>query len=284
MASSLEQYLEDSIGDLPMMPQLAADVMRAVEDPLSSADDIRHLIEQDPAIAARILKIANSAYYGFATEIESLSHAIAVTGMKTVKNLVLGVSLKGAYKRFELMEKLLWEHSAMAGPVAAMLAREVDADIDPEFAFTAGLLHDIGKAALANSHRAEYEHVMTRIYNEETAAVEAERDHFGFDHAVLGARVAERWALPNTLVTVIEHHHDPGSLSDLPEDAAPLTALIGVTTACLNRLGVGRRNPDESIRLESIPEWRFLGLGEDQGDAVLEQCVGQITAAKSLTE
>jgi HD-like signal output (HDOD) protein len=81
------------------------------------------LIQQDAAIAARILKISNSALYGFPSEIQSLSHAISLLGTMTVRNLVLAASMKETYRRFGFLEKLLWQHSSLAGPVAAMLAR-----------------------------------------------------------------------------------------------------------------------------------------------------------------
>ena len=132
------------------MPLIANQVARAVESPDSSIDDIRSLIEQDSAIAARILKISNSALYGY-------------------------------------------------GAIAA----------DPEVAFTAGLMHHIGKTAIANSHRSEYERVMMTVDNEGRSFIEVEREVFGFSHAELGAAVVQQWGLPDSLVLIIRHHHEP---------------------------------------------------------------------------
>ena len=149
MSNRLESDLKASEGDLPTMPAFAGMVVQAVDNPDSSIDDIRSLIEQDPAIAARILKISNSALYGFPSEILSLSHSISLLGMMTVRNLVLVASMKDTYKRFGLMEKLLWQHSSLAGPVAAILASYRGIGIDADIALTAGLMHHIGKTALA---------------------------------------------------------------------------------------------------------------------------------------
>ena len=205
--SKLDHYLEASAGDLPTMPALASQVLRAVDNPDNSIEDIRQLIDQDAALAARILKISNSALYGFPSEIQSLSHAISLLGTMTVRNLVLAASMKETYKRFGLMEKLLWQHSSLAGPVAAMLAEYRQVGADPDVAFTAGLLHHVGKTALANSHRDEYERVMMIVYNESRSFVEVENEIFGFSHAELGAAVVERWGLPATLAQTIRHHH-----------------------------------------------------------------------------
>ena len=107
MPNRLESYLKASEGDLPTMPAIASRVVQAIQNPDSSIDDIRGLIEQDSAIAARILKISNSSLYGFPSEIQSLNHAISLLGTMTVRNLVLAASMKETYKRFGLLEKLL---------------------------------------------------------------------------------------------------------------------------------------------------------------------------------
>jgi len=284
MPSPLERYLKKAADDLPTIPMVASQVMRAVDDPASSVDDIRRLIEQDAAIAARILKVSNSSLYGFPSEIQSLGHAISLLGTRTVRNLVLGASLKGTYKRFGLMEKLLWEHSATAGPAAAALARRPGVGVDAEEAFTVGLLHDLGKTALANSHRDEYEQVVARVYNEQRSFVEVEREQFGFDHAEVGAWIVRRWKLPDRTALVIRHHHELGSLPRLDEDVARLTALVAVTTAALTRLGVGRREPAEGLDLAAHPGWVYLGLPQEDVEPILELCTEQAKVCREVMD
>ncbi len=284
MASSsrLERYLKKAAGDLPAMPLIAEQVVRAVDDPDVSIDDIRKLIDQDAAIAARILKIANSALYGFPSEIQSLGHAISLLGTMTVRNLVLAASMKQTFKRFGLMEKLLWQHSALAGPVAASLAEHPAILLDKDVAFTAGLMHHIGKTALANSHRSEYEKVMARVYNERVSFVEAETAQFGFDHTSLGAAVAQKWHLPPLLISIIRYHHDSGKLAELDETAGRLTALISVTSLCLTRLGVGRSGPVEDLDVSATKPWAFLGLQPEDTEPLLEICVDKIKDSQAF--
>lgn len=283
MSNRLESYLKASEGDLPTMPEIASKVVRAVDDPDSSIDDIRALIDQDAAIAARILKISNSALYGFPSEIQSLSHAISLLGTMTVRNLVLAASMKETYKRFGLLEKLLWQHSALSGPTAAMLAEYRGIAADPEIAFTAGLMHHIGKTALANSHRSEYERVMMTVYNEGRGFTEVENEVFGFSHAELGAAVVQQWGLPDTLVLTIQHHHNPGMLAQLDEEVARMCALITVTSLTLSKLGVGRSQPIESLDLASQPAWRFLDLHENDVEPILTACAERVKDSQDMT-
>lgn len=283
MSNQLDSYLKASEGDLPTMPAIASKVVQAVDNPHSSIDDIRSLIEMDAAIAARILKISNSALYGFPSEIQSLSHAISLLGTMTVRNLVLAASMKETYKRFGLLEKLLWQHSSLAGPVASMLAQYRGVAADPDVAFTAGLMHHVGKTALANSHREQYERVMMTVYNEGRSFSEVETEVFGFTHSELGAAVVQQWGLPDSLVLTILHHHSPGKLAELDDSVARMCALTTVASQCLSKLGVGRSRPDDSLDLASEPAWAFLDLTDNDVEPILSACADRVKDSQDLT-
>ena len=283
MSNRLDSYLQASEGDLPTMPAIANQVVQAVDNPDSSIDDIRSLIDQDAAIAARILKISNSALYGFPSEIQSLSHAISLLGTMTVRNLVLAASMKETYKRFGLMEKLLWQHSSLSGPVAALLADYRGIGVDPDIAFTAGLMHHIGKTALANSHREEYERVMMTVYNEGRSFTDVENEVFGFSHAELGAAVVQQWGLPDSLILTIQHHHNPGMLAELDDDVARTCALTTITSMALSKLGVGRSRPIEDLDLSAQPAWSFLDLTETDVDPILNLCADRVKDSQEVS-
>ncbi len=282
MSEVLDKYLEACADDLPVMPTIASDIVKAVDDPNSSISDIKDLIEQDSAIAAKLLKMSNSALYGFPSAITSISHAISLLGTRTVRNIVLAISLKKSYRRFGLMEKLLWQHSTLAGPVAGKLAKMPQITVDADDAFTAGLLHHIGKTALANSHPDDYEQVIQRVYNEHIGFVQAETDQFGFNHSELGGAIANLWNLPESLVAVISNHHNEGALASLPEEVARLTALTTITSTCLTKLGVGRSAPVDEIDPAELPAWSFLDLSGDDVDPILQSCADQVKAAQEL--
>lgn len=266
---TLKQYIA-VCGDLPSIPSTANQVMATASDPSASAEDLRGIIDQDPAMTARILKVANSSLYSFRGQVETLQHAITLLGFQAVENLVMAASLREVFEHFGLSEKLLWEHSTLAGAIAARLSSYGPIDVDRESAFTAALLHDLGKIALSNTARPKYNRVIMRTYNEGIAFVDAEREEFGFDHAELGAHVAKKWCLPRRLVRAIRHHHDdPSVYAKMPEEDRKLIALTSVVTRCCTRLGVGRRAPVEAIDPSELPAWGALGLGEDDVEPVL---------------
>ncbi len=273
----------DLVGEIPAIPQVANRVMTAVGDAGTSADDLREIIEIDPSLAARILRVANSSLYGFRREVETLRHAITLLGFRSVESIVMAASLRDVFRNFGLSEKLLWEHSTLTGVVAGRLAQYGAIDVEREPAFTAGLLHDIGKVALANTYRKEYALVMARTYNEGVSFVEAERHQFGFDHALLGAHIAETWDLPDALIAAIRHHHDePAAIAERPAEQARLVALTSVATRVCTRLGLGRRGPIEAIDITHASGWGVLGLGEDDVEPVIELATNEAKEAEGL--
>ena len=260
------------VGDLPPIPAVAGRVMEIAADPESSAEDMREVIEQDPALAARILKVANSSLYSFSRKIETLRHAISLLGFRTVESLVMAASIREAFSNFGLAEKLLWEHATVAGAVATKLSAYGPVDVERDSAFTAGLLHDLGKVALTNTIRERYQEILTRVYNEETSFKAVELEELGFDHAELGALVGNKWKLPPRLLAAIRYHHsEPAEYAEqLPPESARLVALTTITTACCTRLGFGRRAPVEVLDPSTLPAWSFLGLEDDDLEPVLE--------------
>lgn len=268
MQSRIAEFVERT-GDLPSVPTIAARVIALSEDPNASGDDLREVLERDPGLAARILKVANSSLFGFPRRIETLRHAIALLGFRSVKNLALGASMKEVFKRFGLTERMLWEHATTSGAVAAKLTDHPSIDVDREEAFTVGLLHDLGKIALNNVAPDDYAKVVARVYNDRVSFVTAEREVFGFDHAEFGALVVEKWRLAPRLESAIRLHHTPDALPGLPLEDRRLTALATVTTTLCTRLGVGRREPVESLDPRTLPAWAALDLGPDDLESVL---------------
>ena len=160
----------------------------------------------------------------------------------------------------------------MAGPVTEALSRQPQVSFDGEDAFTAGLMHDIGKTALANSHRDEYEQVIARVYNERVSFVEAERDFFGFRPR--RARCPGGRALGAAAEAGGRHRAppQPWTVRGTRRGSSSLTALVAISTACLTRLGVGRREPVPELDLSQHPAWTFLGLGDDLVEPFLAVC------------
>jgi len=283
MNEKLAEYLSQG-HELPTIPEIASRAMALLDDPDASLDQLREVIQRDPAVVSRILRVANSAMYSFSRQIETLGQALPLLGMREVRNLVLTISLRGIFRDYGALEKLLFEHASMAGPAAARLARELDLRVTPDEVFVAGLLHDLGKLSLANTHRAQCEDILARLDREPVSSAEAERAVFGFDHAELGANLALNWQLSARLEAVIRHHHSPEAWPGLQPEVRELTQLVSLTTAILTKLGIGRRSPAESIELSKLSAWTALGIDPAREHELLSVVQHEIEKAAALSE
>lgn len=194
--------LVDLAPDLPALPSIALATYRETGSPRATAQSVGALVSTDPALTARVLRLANSAYYGVARQVAAVPDAVMVLGMKGVRNLCL---LAGTYPwlqsrlpAYDLAPGALLSHS-LATAIGARAVAERSGQ-DTEVAFTAGLLHDLGKVALSMWFRPADGPIRTRA---------DERRALGFDHAQVGGELARRWNLPLSLVAAISCHHEP---------------------------------------------------------------------------
>ncbi len=236
-ASKRLDDLVRQVRDLPALPTSVTRVMQLTNDPKAGLSDVAHALAADQGLAARVLKLANSAYYGSSRRIGTVSEAVVILGMRTTRNLTLATSCQDMLERevsgYFLPRGALWRHSLACAAAAQNLARRAHFR-GTEEAFVAGLLHDIGKVIMNAYLKAEFAQVLTRVAKGEMTFSDAEREALGFDHAEVGARLLERWNLPATLVTAVRYHHVP---SQIPE--SPLAALVHIAdTICLT-LGIG---------------------------------------------
>ncbi len=260
MDPKLASFLSEA-GELPPLPPAAARAVALTEDPGTGSEELRRAVETDPALAARVLQAANSPLYGFARNIDTLGHAVTALGPRAVRNLVLATSLRRMFSRFGRVEELLIDHAQASAVCARLVARQPGVGLDPEEAFAAGLLHDLGKVALAAARPRDYEAVVDRAIAEGAPFAEVERAVFGFDHGEAGFRVAIRMGLPRRLVAAVRFHHAPGRVSD-PDDAR-LAAAASVATALATRLGHGRGRPAGEVDPCAAPGYARLGLLPD---------------------
>ncbi len=208
---SIEELVEEASG-LVSMPQVALQVTRLVEDPNSSAEDIAEAIAREPALAARILRLANSPLYGMRSEVDTVSRAVTVLGTLQVRDLVLASAavhgFDGIPNELVTMEDF-WRHSLYTGLASRRLARLMLAGRE-ESSFIAGLLHDIGKLVLYHRCPQQVVQAFLAVINGEQERIDAaERALLGFDHAELGGALMAHWALPEHLVAAARYHHRP---------------------------------------------------------------------------
>ncbi len=208
--AGLHDKIVNQASDLPVMSVISSKVVKMVSSDNSSAKDLGALIARDQSLTAKVLKLANSALYSFSHDIPSIREAIVVLGLKTLKSLVVTVSFRQIYgeqQALNLEESLMWKHSI----VVAITSREIAQKMmlsDPYEAFTAGLIHDIGKVVLSKYVGSIFSKIFQKVCNEGISFNEAERQILGFTHNRLGASVLKKWNFPDVLVHVVEEHND----------------------------------------------------------------------------
>ena len=204
----LEQMLSE-VGELPAMPDVVSEVLRATDDPSTVIEDVCEILQRDPVLAARILRISNSPYYGMRQHVGTLKLALVILGIREVRNTVLGVSVidsLGNEQTDAILSKAFWDHAV----IVAGLARKIGALLEisaRDEAFVSGLLHDVGKMVLARQLTKQYSKVYRDSGGSELELCEAEQAAFGFTHAEAAACLTMRWNLPQTLTDAICMHH-----------------------------------------------------------------------------
>lgn len=253
----LEKIIYDS-GDLPAMPHIAGLVMNKLSDRNASAKQIQRIISADQALAAKILKVANSAFYGCSRKVSTLTDAVVILGFNTIRSLVLAISTRSILQRgsegLGMSKEDLWKHSIGCAVGCRILAGMASFPRQEE-AFICGLLHDIGKLVLSQNFAQRYKKVEEKVVKEDFSYREAEGEIFGFDHAQVGALLVKKWNFSQELEKVIEFHHEPSKAKGIVE----LAAITNFSDKLCNKLGIGFKK-DASIVLEELESAVILNL------------------------
>lgn len=252
-----------AIGDLPPMPHIAAQVMEKLSDEDSAPREIQELIIRDQALAARILKVANSPYFGASRSIATLRDALLFMGFDSIRSLVTAAVMKGMFSNVGLSEKLLWEHAVGCGFAARKVGEEVGFQPREE-AYLAGLMHDIGKTALFLRAPVVMQEIMQEVYNDGADFLDIEQRRLGFTHADVGGIIADRWHFTNDIENAIANHHQP----DQAWSARKLTQIVGMANSICHKLVVGpTRKPN--LDLTGTENAKALGLGPASIEKIL---------------
>lgn len=200
--------------DLPSLPAPVAAAMDTLNNPRSSARDLSEVLQLDQSLTSRVLRVANSAFYGLPRRIDNLSHAVAILGYgyEAIRDIILLTSLFEAVRQgakgATLDRELFWAHAVASGAGAKVVGARVGIGRSGE-AFLGGLLHDIGKVILDAFLHEEYAPVVQRAREKDLLLIEAEDEVLGANHTDFGHWLAENWNLPHNLTAAVAYHHDP---------------------------------------------------------------------------
>ena len=230
------------LADIKSFPQFVLETMKKLNDPSSSAVDVAKSLSRDEGLVLRVLKLANSSAYGMTRKITSISEAISLLGYKSISNIILAAEVYSSMDKglsgYALDRGELWRHSLMVAYASRHLA-QVTKKVNTEDAYVGGLLHDIGKVILNDYVRFGYGVIVKLVEEKHIPFTEAESSVLGFDHAMIGSVLVERWEMPESYKFAVEYHHKP---NELPEDKSqyqPLLDVVSVANAICLMLGIG---------------------------------------------
>ena len=202
------------VGDLPPMPQVASRAITMVEDPNATAQSLAELLSGDGALAARVLKISNSAMFCRQREITTLNQAVMIIGFKALKGIVVAATLRQMNRKSSPIDRMVWEHAVGTATAANLLCRHLKKRYVEE-AFLLGLLHSIGHLVFLSQPtlRPRFKEILEIVKDEQLDYALAEQQLLGFSHPLIGALVAKKWNFPSEICQIILHYRDP--LSEL---------------------------------------------------------------------
>jgi HD-like signal output (HDOD) protein/CheY-like chemotaxis protein len=260
MANHGLKNLVSRLGELPTLPSLYREIVKALKEPDVDTSKIGQIIQKDLGMTAKILKVANSGYFGLAQQVSNPIDAVSYLGVDNVKSIVLTIHAFSAIKEFELdgmsLQDFFNESLHIAGIAKALSVNEkLDKDL-VEDAFIAGLLSRAGKLILACSLPEEYKKVTSLCQNDGMTLLEAEREVFNADHAQVGGYLLNLWGLPTTVVEAVIYHKKPSW--SLPSDFQPITA-VHLTRALLSEKHAERNIETIHLDMEYLDKIEISG-------------------------
>lgn len=261
------------------LPKVYFELQESLKDPDKTFQDLGEIISFDPALTARLLKIVNSAFYGFPSRIETISHAISITGMDQLTDLALATlviyQFRGIPNNLFNMEKF-WRHSMACG-VAARSIAELRNEANVERFYLAGILHDIGRLVIFKQEPALARDAFFRSKERQENIYLSERELIGFDHADVGRELLKAWQLPPRLVEAVACHHQPHTARLFPVEAAIIhtSDYIGH----IMHVGSDAEFSDPQLHPKS---WEIIGLGPDDIEFMKDKVNQQYKSIVSL--
>ncbi|MBE0621497.1 MAG: HDOD domain-containing protein [Burkholderiales bacterium] len=258
----LEQVVA-KIQRLPSLPAVVVEVLESFEDEHADAGAIGKKIAQDQALSAKVLRVANSSFYGLAGKVVTVQDALVVLGFRNVRILVMAAGVTGSFPAvaagwFDL--RVFWMHAIVTAVCARTFA--ADAGIEPDRAFTAGLLHDIGRIVLATCFPDHYRDVAQYRALHDCQPIEAERHVLGLDHAAVGGALAERWKFAPVIQQAVAAHHctQNTGVSGAKPDLAGLVHVADVAAHALDLAG----DANELVPQFNAVTWKRMDMSWPQ--------------------
>jgi HD-like signal output (HDOD) protein len=238
--------------NLPVLPEIISSVLKLADDPNASGRAMEKLIERDPAITAKILRVANSSYYGM-VKVPTIGRALGVLGMNTIRSLVIGVAYQqvvaGRAEAMHFNKLSFWRHS-LAVATGARIIGKMKMPLESEELYGAGMLHDVGMLVMDRFCPDELDQAIRTAQDENCPLHLAEKQVCGFDHSDAGGLLAEKWGLPDVMSSAILYHHNV--LAD--QEHFETTCIVAAANTLAHQCGLINNNPSGTYELDPVVE------------------------------
>jgi putative nucleotidyltransferase with HDIG domain len=250
--------LAHDLADLPSLPAVVMELLGSIEQEDVDISVLAKKVSYDAALTAKTLRLANSSLYSLQVKVTTIQQAITFLGFQTTRNLITAAAVTGCFPSGRCPgfdDRAFWRHSIATAACARVLARRMR--VNQDYAFTAGLLHDIGRQVLVSGHPERYARVLARRTADDGALLDAERSELGVDHVDAGVALAELWNFSDTMRQAIAYHHAPET-----PGAGFLATIVHVANAVVHALDLVREEHELAPAVSSVA-WTALGLSEE---------------------
>ncbi len=257
--AELTEVVEKKIKDLPPLPMVVQKLVRTLDDDNSSADDVMKVLTADQALASKVLKLVNSSFYGMSGEVATPSRAVVILGFAAIRNLAVGLSVAkfmSVSGDDDHMQRF-WDQSVTTAAACQMLAKQTGYE-DPEEAFIAGLLHNIGHMVLNIAVPKEYEQVLADGPHHILAN---EKTHIGLGHAKAGQMLLKHWKLPRSLSSAVRFHHNAKVYTGKEDPLVSLVALADAFACVYGAVYERTMNDDDLLALVKVTGFDLETVG-----------------------
>jgi putative nucleotidyltransferase with HDIG domain len=250
--------LARDLDDLPSLPAVVMELLGSIEQEDVDISVLAKKVSHDAALTAKTLRLANSSLYSLQVKVTTIQQAITFLGFQTTRNLITAAAVTGCFPSGRCAgfdDRAFWRHSIATAACARVLARRMR--FNQDYAFTAGLLHDIGRQVLASGYPERYARVLALRAADDGALRDAERAELGVDHVDAGVALADLWNFSDTMRHAIAYHHAPET-----PGAGFLATIVHVADAVVHALDLAREEHEMAPAVSSVA-WTALGLSEE---------------------
>lgn len=283
MAKQNIEEIIATIEQIPPLPEVSAEIITAIDNDESSIKDITQLIEQDVSLAAQLLKVSNSPFYGTINRVSTIGHAVMILGLGEVKSLLLICAIQNFFKNSEgdqKTRKQFWQHSILCSQITRLLSRHFDCEKNDTL-FISGLIHDLGKIVLDQYLHKDFRLVMTYLEQTRSTFSQAEKEILGVTHYQVAAKLLQQWNFPKQVIMQVFYHHAPWQDPNYTQG----TAIIYLANILSKLAGYPCSAWEKEIDIEKFSKSKAIHLLDKVGFALnLEVLANILAQIKELLE